>query len=228
MATRHRESGQVWATFLICLAAVMAMAAIVADLAPAFTAKAAQRGVLDRIEQELSMPYSMLLDSQGASGDDASAMGVNTGRKVAQRAVAAARDAGFAGTVEVWFYEPTEGSRVDVFGSPDGKIDADDRLWAWCVRLSEERATALSGFTGTPAIGIVTETAGAANPYARGRVYRSGYAQNAAYSARVYTSSSGDGLDSMEGRAYSYEAETTPQALKDAFASAYATLRSAD
>lgn len=159
MDPRLRQSGQVWASLLACLAIVLVMVAIITELTPALNAKLAQRECLDRVSAELGLPSSMLLDSQGTT-----AAGCDTARAVASRAVAAARDAGFSGTVDVWFHEVAEGV---------GNVDANDRLWAWQVTLSQTSPTRLAGITNTNGIEVVTSKTGHANPYARGRVFRS-------------------------------------------------------
>lgn len=198
MRKTRNERGQVWVTFIGCLSVLAIVLAIVTELSPAFSAKAAQRGYLDAVECELGLPSSVLLDGQGTTPS-----GPDTAHSVARRAVECCRDAGFAGVVRVWFYEPTEGT---------GRVDANDRLWAWQVSLSETCPTRLSGFTGTDGIHVESSTAGTANPYARERVFRSATSQ--AGQAACYVSESGSALvrDASVG-----SIDDMPEGLREAF-----------
>lgn len=198
---RESRSGQVWSVFLGCLATVVVMLAIVTELSPAFTAQIAQRAHLDAVESELGLPSSVLLDGQGTS-----ASGGDTAANVAHRAVDVLRDAGFAGRIDVWFTEGAEG---------DGKVDANDRLWAWQVTLTEERSTRLSAFTGSTGIEVRSSTTGHANPYARERVFRSTVDVGR---SMHYTCESGYAISAQA-------ASDIPDALKSEYSAAHAALR---
>ena len=206
MTAHPNEKGQVWVAFVSCLAVLAIVLAIVTELAPAFSAKVAQRSCLDCVESELGLPSSVLVDGQGTT-----ASGPDTAQSVARRAVERCREAGFAGEVTVWFYEAPENT---------GKVDANDRLWAWEVHLVETCPTRLSGFTGTDGIRVESATCGTANPYARERVFRSATSQMG--QAACYVSDSGSSL-SRDASVGSFD--DMPQGLKDAYGKSMDGLR---
>lgn len=182
--------------------------AIVGELVPAISHSLNQRQALARAQSELALPSSILLDAQGTT-----VAGPDTAAEVAKRAVASVRDAGFDGKVTVWFYEPP----VGVYS----RVDANDRVWAWQVDLSDQAPTILASVTGSDGITVTSSEAGSANPYARARVFRS--AVSASGEACKYVCESGDEI-TLEDSSLSFEA--MPRKLKDAFNDTINSLRS--
>lgn len=206
--TATKERGQVWAAFLVCLGVLLVIMAIVGELAPAFSQSLNQRQALARAQSELTLPSSILLDGQGTT-----MAGPDTGYEVAKRAVSAVRDAGFDGKVTVWFYEPP----VGVYS----RVDANDRVWAWEVDLSQQAPTILSSATGSNGITITSSEAGSANPYARARVFRSSISSGG--EACRYVCEAGDEIV-LEDSSLSFE--SMPTKLKDVFNDTINSLRS--
>lgn len=85
----------------------------------------------------------------------------NPGQDIAEKALQVARDEGFSGSVEVWFYE-----------KPRAEVSTATRFWAIGFQLQEESPTIFAKGWGLASIPVATWKVVTAEPYASKKVWR--------------------------------------------------------
>lgn len=148
---RRDERGSMVPVAVMAALVLFAVLAFSVDQGIAYAAKARQENALDAA-RAACMDASFALVAKNA--DD-------PGRLVADRAVRAARDAGFRGKASVWFYE-----------APEASASSTERRWTVGVQLEEESPTVFARGYGIESLPVASHRTVTATPYAGERVWR--------------------------------------------------------